>query len=171
MPFELKNARATFQRTMNVIRATVNWQYASVYIDDVIIFSPTTGDHIEHIESVIRLISKAGMTTKLKKCPLFLDAIDYLGHVISPGRLHVAIKTKETNCPLKYLTNTTELCTFGYLQRIASLCTEFRQESRAREQNSKRGQPTKFDMDEKGKKVVNLLKHNLINPPVLALTR
>lgn len=41
MLFGLKNAPVTFQRAINVILTTVNWQYALVYIEDVIIFSST----------------------------------------------------------------------------------------------------------------------------------
>lgn len=112
MPFGLKNAPATFQRAMDVILATVKWQFALVYIDDVLSFSPGPEEHIKQVEIVFKLIHQAGMTLKLKKCHFFTDAIDYLGHVITPGRLQVATKTDETVQTLKYPTTTTELRSF-----------------------------------------------------------
>ena len=38
MPFGLKNAPGTFQRAANVILAGVKWQFALVYLDDIIIY-------------------------------------------------------------------------------------------------------------------------------------
>lgn len=68
MPFGLRNAPVAFQKEMNVFLATLQRQHALVYIYDIIFFSPTPEDRTGHVESVIRLIYKAGMTLKLKKC-------------------------------------------------------------------------------------------------------
>lgn len=109
MSLGLKNAPVTSQKPTNVILSTVRWQNALVYIEDIIIFSPTSEDHISHIESVLCLISEAGMTLKLKECHLFSDATDYLTHVITPDHLHVPAKTRHTIRELEYMTNTTEV--------------------------------------------------------------
>lgn len=37
----LKNAPETFQRDIDIILSKVRWQFALVYLDDVIIFSKT----------------------------------------------------------------------------------------------------------------------------------
>lgn len=39
MSFGLKNAPATFQRATGVILASVKWQFAILYIDDIITFT------------------------------------------------------------------------------------------------------------------------------------
>ena len=44
MPFGLTGAPATFQRLMDVLLADVP-DYAAVYLDDIIIFSPDWGSH------------------------------------------------------------------------------------------------------------------------------
>lgn len=51
----------------------------------------------------------AGMTLELKNCDFFSDAIEYFGHGITPGRLHVAINTKESVRKLTHPKNITEL--------------------------------------------------------------
>lgn len=56
MPFGPKNASKTFQGAMNVILASVERQCAIVYINDVIIFFKSLGEHVTHIEEVLRLL-------------------------------------------------------------------------------------------------------------------
>lgn len=55
VPFELENAPLTFQRAMDVKLATVKLPHTLVYIDDIIIFSPTPGNYIMHDESILCL--------------------------------------------------------------------------------------------------------------------
>jgi len=42
MPFGLCNAPATFQRLMDIVLAGIKWQSCLVYIDDIVVFSPTS---------------------------------------------------------------------------------------------------------------------------------
>lgn len=53
-------------------------------------------DHLKHIDEVLHIFPKAGVTTMLKKSHLHIKRIDYLGHVIVLGKLKVAQKTTET---------------------------------------------------------------------------
>lgn len=57
---------------------------------------------------------------KLKKCYFFSNAMNYLGHVITPGRLHMETKTMETIGTLRYSINTTEQ------QAFVDLCNVYR---------------------------------------------
>lgn len=84
MLFGLENKHTNVQRAMYVVLAIIMWQHALVYIDDTIILSPTSEVHNDNIESVLRMIKRAGMTLKLKECYFFSDSIDYLRHVIMP---------------------------------------------------------------------------------------
>lgn len=65
--FGLKNALATFQKAMNVVRVSVKRQYdlASVSVD--IIFGTTKKEHW-HIEERLKLVNNDELTIKLKKC-------------------------------------------------------------------------------------------------------
>lgn len=102
MPFELKNVPATFQRAMDVIQASVKWQFGIVYIDDIIIISKLPQQYLKHTEKILRPLKKAGMTLKLKKCHFLCMSIDYLEHVIAPSKLQVARKTTEAIAALHY---------------------------------------------------------------------
>ena len=61
MPFGLRNAPATFQRTMQEVLQGLNLKkgpnFVSVYINDVLIFSRNQEDHIKHIQQVVQRIA------------------------------------------------------------------------------------------------------------------
>ena len=87
MPFGLKNAPGTFQRAADVILASVKWQFALVYLDDIIIYSKSIEEHYDHLQTVLGLVHKAGISLKIHKCQFFTETVDYLGHTVSPGKL------------------------------------------------------------------------------------
>ncbi len=89
MLFGLTNAPATFQRALDIILSGYKWHTCLVYLDDVIVFSHTLGDHIEHVDAVLTALRGAGVSLKLRKCQFFTDRIRYLGHIIRPGTLEV----------------------------------------------------------------------------------
>lgn len=89
LPFGLCNAPATFQRAMDMILAGVRWQICLVYLDDIIVFSRSPEEHIGHLGQVFKLLADAGVSLKASKCHLFTQEVEYLGHVVRPGRLSV----------------------------------------------------------------------------------
>ena len=74
MPFGLRNAPATFQRTLDVILSGVKWKTCLVYIDDVIIFSKNEEELVDHLEQVLSLLGETGVKLKLKKCFCFKNS-------------------------------------------------------------------------------------------------
>ena len=96
MPFGLRNAPATFQRALDIILSGVRWKTCLVYIDDVVIFWKTEEEHSAQVSHVLTLLEEAGVKLKLKKCFFFHQRVEYLGHVITPGRLSVANDAKAT---------------------------------------------------------------------------
>ena len=84
MPFGLSGAPATFQRMMDsVLRDTE--QFTGVYLDDIIIYSDSWEDHLEHLKEILRRLSDANLTLKLKKCVFAAEECTYLGHQIGRG--------------------------------------------------------------------------------------
>ena len=90
MPFGLRNAPASFQRALDIILCGVRWQTCLIYLDDVIVFGKTTEQHLKDVDNVLQLLGDAGGTLKIKKCEFFQPKVNYLGHVITPGKLEVA---------------------------------------------------------------------------------
>ncbi len=63
-----------------------------MYLDDVIVFSQSMESHLSHLDEVLSLLGKDGVSLKLEKCHFFKESVDYVGHVIRPGRLSLAEK-------------------------------------------------------------------------------
>lgn len=84
LPFGLKNSPGIFQRILNnIIRRNNLSAWCINYIDDIIIFSKSLEEHMDHVEKVLRAIYKEGFKLKFEKCSLAKNEIKYLGHIIS----------------------------------------------------------------------------------------
>ena len=88
MPFGVKNAPACFQALMQRVLANVT-EFATPYMDDVVIFSATWDDHVIHIESVLQSIGKAGLTVNPNKCCWGGRGVEFLGHFIGKGQMSI----------------------------------------------------------------------------------
>ena len=84
MPFGLKNAPSIFQRSMDIVLRSC-YSYAAPYIDDVVVFSKNVGEHMAHLEGVLDVFRKFGLTVKEKKCMFGRQRLEYLGHLIGGG--------------------------------------------------------------------------------------
>lgn len=109
MFFGLRNAPETFQRSMDVILASVKWYFSLVYLGDVVIFFNNPYQPISNLKVVLNLLKKAGIMIKLKKCFSFHKKIDNLGHVIIPSYFGVAHQETDTIRKMKDPKNVTEL--------------------------------------------------------------
>ena len=77
MPFGLKNAPGTFQRLMNFVLQEYLYKFVVVYLNDIIIYSKTYKEHLQHIQMVFEVIRKANLMIKLKKCQFCLPNIPF----------------------------------------------------------------------------------------------
>ena len=81
VPFRLAQAQAYFQKLINNVLKGCN--FAMGYLDDIIIYSRTEKEHLEHLEEIFNRLRTAGLKLKLEKCSFFKKHIQYLGHLIS----------------------------------------------------------------------------------------
>ena len=87
MPFGLCNAPGTFQRLMECVLRGLNWQIALIYLDDVLVYSKTFEEHLQHLRLVFDRFRAAGLKLKPSKCHFGQSKVNYLGHVITPDGL------------------------------------------------------------------------------------
>ena len=89
MPFGLCNAPSTFQRTMDTVLAGLKWHTCLVYIDDVLVFSPTFEDHLKDLRAVLQRFREHNLKLKPKKCAIAQQSLRYLGYVVTPAGIRV----------------------------------------------------------------------------------
>ena len=91
MPFGLKNAPATFQSCMNNIFHKKLRNFVLVFFDNILIYSKTWKEHLDHLEEVLKIMHDQYLFVKLSKCELGLIDILYLGHIIGQDGVKVDI--------------------------------------------------------------------------------
>jgi len=89
MPFGLTNAPSTFMRLMNhLLRAFIS-QFVLVYFDDILVSSKSMTEHIDHLESDMKVLRKEKLFPNLKKCTFCTDNLVFLGFVVSADGVKV----------------------------------------------------------------------------------
>nr|KAG5696950.1 hypothetical protein BaRGS_015914 [Batillaria attramentaria] len=135
MPFGLTSAPATFQRLMQATMSDFLFQFLLVYLDDLLIFSRTFKEHLQHLERLLQRIAETGLKLKMEKCQFLRRQVTYLGHTISAkgllqalhcevpaaGPLHDLVAeaskgAKKTTIPVTSLWNSTHQTAFDGLK-------------------------------------------------------
>jgi len=83
MPFGLTGAPATFQREMNQILFPLIGKCVYNFIDDVLIYSKTVEDHLEHIQQVLSIFKEHKLKINIEKCFFMQSEVEILGHKVS----------------------------------------------------------------------------------------
>ena len=84
VPFRLAQAPAYFQELMTGVLKDL--PFVMAYLDDIIIYSSTPEEHLEHIRTVFEKLCDAKLSMKLSKCHFFSKEIQYLGHIFAQQR-------------------------------------------------------------------------------------
>ena len=76
VPFGLAQAPAYFQKLISDVLKGCN--FAMGYLDDIIIYSRSGKEHLEHLEEIFTRLKAPGLKLKLEKCCFFKKHIQYL---------------------------------------------------------------------------------------------
>lgn len=83
LPFGLKTSPAIFQRILsNILRKYKLTDFTVNFIDDILVFSKSYVEHINHLSQLLEAIKREGFRLKFTKCKFASNSIKYLGHVI-----------------------------------------------------------------------------------------
>lgn len=83
MWFGLTGAQTMFSFAMNYTLSPALRRYALIFFDNILVYSSTVDLHLQHVEAVLKLLSKNQWYVKLSKWAFTQKQIGYLGHIIS----------------------------------------------------------------------------------------
>lgn len=167
MPFGLTNAPATFQCVMNSIFAPFLRKFVIVFLDDILVYSASWGEHLEHLRFVLELLRSHKFFAKLSKCSFGQPSIQYLGHVISSKG--VATDPEKTAAMEQWPvpTSATELRGFlgltGYYRKFVQNYSIISKP--LTQLLTKKG----FEWNDQAEQAFTALKQAMVHTPVLAL--
>lgn len=87
MPFGLKTAPATFQRTMDNVLRGLQGLHCMVYLDDIIIYSNSLNEHLEKLRTIFDRLRATNLKIQLDKSEFLRKEVLYLGHTITKDGL------------------------------------------------------------------------------------
>ena len=167
MPFGLTNAPATFQRLMNEIFKEDIFKHVLIFLDDLLVYSETPAEHLEHLEKVFLKLRAAGLKLKPKKCDLFQTQVNYLGHVLDktgirpdPKKLE-AVRDWERPMTVSQVRSFTAFC--NYYRKFVK---NFAEVAKPLYRLTSKG--VKFTWEEEHEDAFQLLKTRLLQAPILA---
>ncbi|KAI2646997.1 Transposon Ty3-I Gag-Pol polyprotein [Labeo rohita] len=86
LPFGLANAPSVFQALVNdVLRDMLNI-FVFVYLDDILIFSPSVSDHVQHVRRVLQRLLENCLFVKAEKCVFHVKSVTFLGVTLTSVR-------------------------------------------------------------------------------------
>ncbi|GJR07094.1 putative reverse transcriptase domain-containing protein [Tanacetum coccineum] len=143
-------------------------KFVIVFIDDILIYSKTQEEHVEHLRLVLELLKKEKLYAKFSKCEFWLREVQFLGHVINGNGIHVDPSKIEAVKNWKAPRTPTEVRSFlglaGYYRRFIENFSKIAKSLTILTQKSKT-----FDWGEEHELAFQTLKDKLCNAPVLAL--
>ena len=168
MPFGLRNSPATYQRLMSHILSGYTGKFCHVFIDDIICFSTTFEEHLEHLRLIFARLEHANIKLKPSKCSFAKEQVKYLGHLLSPGEIRPDPSNVEKVRDLSTPTDVTGVRAFvGLASYYRSFVQDF--SKRASPLTELTRKKVEFHWGQEQQAAFDDLKAALTSEPVLAL--
>jgi len=83
IPFGLKNAGATYQRLMDKVFSHLMGQCVEVYVDDMVVKSPSHHQHVQDLSIVFSALCQYNLRLNLDKCVFGVNRSRFLGFMLT----------------------------------------------------------------------------------------
>ncbi|XP_070020566.1 uncharacterized protein [Nicotiana sylvestris] len=122
MSFGLTNAPAVFMDLMNRVFKLYIDSFVIFFIDDILIYSCSLGEHEPHLRLVLLTLREHKLYGKFSMCEFWLESVAFLGYVVSREGIKVDPKKVEAVQIWPRPTSVTEIRSFlglaGYYHRF-----------------------------------------------------
>ena len=92
MPFGLKNAGATYQRLMDKVFSHIMGKCVEVYIDDMVVKSPSHHQHAQDLSTVFSALRQYNLRLNPEKCVFSVDRGKFLGFMLTQRGIEANLK-------------------------------------------------------------------------------
>ena len=89
LPFGLTNGLTSYQQYMNEVLFDFLNCFIQVYLDDILIYSKTHREHVDHVHSVLGRLWEAGLQADIWKCKFHVQKTKFLGLILTIEGLEV----------------------------------------------------------------------------------
>ncbi|KAM1810112.1 hypothetical protein ACFX12_026916 [Malus domestica] len=133
MPFDLKNAGATYQRLVNSMFAEQIGKSMEVYVDDMLVKSKHADQHITNLSETFTILKRYRMRLNPNKCAFGVGSGKFLGFMISqrgieanPEKIKAILDMKEpvTSKDIQSLTGKVAALT-RFISKATDKCAPF----------------------------------------------
>ncbi len=76
-----------FQGMVNSVLGDMINRFVFVYLDDILIFSPSLQVHTQHVRQVLQRLLENQLFVKAEKCEFHAKSVSFLGFIVSAGKL------------------------------------------------------------------------------------
>ncbi|KAI2654015.1 Transposon Tf2-9 polyprotein [Labeo rohita] len=83
MPFGLSNSPGVFQALVNDVLRDMVDRFIYVYLDDILIFSSSLQEHVQHVRRVLQRLLENGLFVKAEKLDFHAQSVPFLGYIVS----------------------------------------------------------------------------------------
>ena len=142
--------------------------FVLVYLDDILVFSKTGEEHLEHLETVLKLLRENKFYAKESKCDFNKPELRFLGHIVGRNGLRV------DDTKLAVIKEWATPRDVGQLRSFLGLSNYFRRfvmgySSMVAPLTALTGQKAPWNWGTAQQRAFNRVKKALVNPPVLVL--
>jgi hypothetical protein len=74
---------------MNEVLRVFTGRFVVVYYDDILIYSKSLDEHMDHLHAVFNALRDARLFANLEKCIFSTDQVSFLGYVVTPQGIEV----------------------------------------------------------------------------------
>ncbi|CAC5382706.1 Transposon Ty3-G Gag-Pol polyprotein [Mytilus coruscus] len=167
LPFGLASAPSSFQHLLTQDPRSLNYKIALVYVDDILVFSRSFEEHVNHLQLVFDKLISAGLTLKPGKCLFARKEVIYLGHTISKEGVKVDTSKVDAVSSFSVPKNQKQIRSFlgltnyyrKFIEGYSHITTPL---------NHLMGNDVPFEWSEKCQMAFDQLKKALCSAPILA---